>query len=702
MQRRLALLLLLALSVPAFARKPAPETVRGDAMLADYFQRETTKIERSSLTDVKTLKDWQSRRKQARKRLFEMLSLDPLPKRTPLKPVVTGKVDHQDFTVEKLHFQSRPGLYVTGNLYVPKKRAGKLPAILYVCGHGRVKKGGISYGNKTHYQHHGAWFARNGYVCLTIDTLQLGEIEGIHHGTYNHGMWWWNARGYSPAGVEAWNCIRSLDYLQSRPEVDGERIGVTGRSGGGAYSWWIAALDERIKVAVPVAGITSLRNHVVDGCVEGHCDCMYPVNTYRWDFAEVASLVAPRPLLISNSDKDGIFPLEGVVDVYVKTRRIYNLYKKPGNLGLQITEGPHNDTQELRIHAFHWFNRHLKKDARYTRRKQPLIETAAVKFFQPEQLKVFDKLPSDEKNTKIHDTFIPLAKPVVPSGKAEWERMKAGWMKNLREKSFRGWPKTPDKLALKEAFSVERHGIRFAAYDFTSQRPFRLRLYVAHRAGLKPSELDLVVLNALDQKGWNEFLASMRVGFEGELKGESLPAADKAAFAQSQKMFRSFKWGMAYVAPRGVGPTEWNRDSRKRIQYRRRFMLLGQTRDGMRVYDVVRGAAALRNVRGFQHVALWMQGQRDMAGITLYASLFTKNVKRLDLWNLSRSHKTGPIFLNVLRFLDVPQAVAMAAVRSRVRLYQAEKTGWDFPREVVKRYVGKDALQVRVLSAKSR
>ena len=114
-------------------------------------------------------------------------------------------------------------------------------------------------------QHHGIWFARNGYACLVIDTLQMGEIEGIHHGTYRYDRWWWHARGYTSAGVEAWNCIRALDYLQSREEVDGERLGVTGRSGGGAYSWWIAAIDERIKAAVPVAGIASLRNHVVDG-----------------------------------------------------------------------------------------------------------------------------------------------------------------------------------------------------------------------------------------------------------------------------------------------------------------------------------------------------------------------------------------------------------------------------------------------------
>ena len=379
------------------------DTTRGDQLVTEYFQLETDRLTNAVFDGIHTLQDWEARRDEYRRQLLEMLGLDPMPEKTPLESVITGTAEHEEFTVEKLHFQSRPGLYVTGNLYVPKERDGPLPAVLYVCGHARVKEDGVSFGNKTHYQHHGGWFARHGYVCLTIDTLQLGEIEGIHHGTYNHGMWWWNSRGYSPAGVEALNCIRAIDYLQSRPEVDGSRIGVTGRSGGGAYSWWIVAIDERITCAVPVAGITSLDNHVVDGCVEGHCDCMYMVNTYGWDFPLVAALVAPRPLLISNTDKDGIFPLDGVVDVYTKARRIYELYDATDRLGLQITEGPHQDTQELRVHAFLWMNRFLKED-------DSLIEKPAIKLFPPADLKVFDQLPGDERNTAIHEEFVPRAR----------------------------------------------------------------------------------------------------------------------------------------------------------------------------------------------------------------------------------------------------------------------------------------------------
>ena len=122
-------------------------------------------------------------------------------------------------------------------------------------------------------------------------------------------------------------------------------------------------------------------------------------------------------------------------------RRIYDLYGKLDHIGLQITEGPHKDTQELRVHAFHWFNKYFKKDPAYEDRNQKLIEMAAVKFFEPEQLKVFGKLPKDEKNTTIQETFAAKAPSATPpvSG-TDWEHQRDGWMNALKKKSFRGWP----------------------------------------------------------------------------------------------------------------------------------------------------------------------------------------------------------------------------------------------------------------------
>ncbi|MCB1232618.1 MAG: acetylxylan esterase, partial [Verrucomicrobiae bacterium] len=401
----------------------------GDAMIGEFFETETKRIANRNLANIDTKEDWEKVRDNYRRQLFEMLGLQPLPARSPLEPKITGSVENDEIVVENIVFESRPGLYVTANFYRPKTQDGPLPAILYVCGHGRVKIDGVSYGNKTHYQHHGEWFARNGYVCLTIDTLQLGEIEGIHHGTHNLNRWWWNSRGYTPAGVEAWNCIRSLDYLETRPEADATKFGVTGRSGGGAYSWWIAALDERIKAAVPVAGITNLHNHVVDGCVEGHCDCMFHVNTYRWDFPTIAALVAPRPLLIANTDKDRIFPLDGVVDVYQKAHHIYEVMGAGDKIGLTLYEGGHADTQPLRVPAFHWFERFLKgKDI-----SDEIADTTAPKLFDPKELKVLDEIPADERNTAIDEYFTRRFPRSVkpPETTQDWSANRSQWMKRL-------------------------------------------------------------------------------------------------------------------------------------------------------------------------------------------------------------------------------------------------------------------------------
>jgi dienelactone hydrolase len=675
------------------ADEPRPiDTSRGDKMIAEYFRVETDRLSNACLTEIESAEDWQQNKQRYRRELLEMLGLDPLPEKTDLQAVVTGKVEQDEFMVENVQFQSRPGLYVTGNLYLPKKTDERLPAILYVCGHGAVKKDGISYGNKTHYHHHGAWFARNGYVCLTIDTLQMGEIEGVHHGTYNHNRWWWLNRGYTSAGVEAWNCVRALDYLETRPEVDASRFGVTGRSGGGAYSWWIAAIDERIKCAVPVAGITDLQNHVVDGCVEGHCDCMYMVNTYQWDYAKVAALVSPRPLLISNTDTDRIFPLDGVVRTFESARRIYTLQGAADKVALNITAGGHHDTQELQVHAFRWFNHHLKND-------DSLIEKTAVKFFEPEQLKVFKELPADEINTAIDETFVAQAKPGLPLNADGWAKQRDDWLTILREKSFAGWPTANSFGEPTEVFNRVVAETHWRVFDFTSQEGIELQLYIAEATNSPKS--DFVQFHVLDQQAWNgqpwdEFLAALRDHSERrEANNGSSSESTEPTKQEATKESQSFFYTKAYVAPRGIGQTAWDQSERKQTQNQRRFYLLGQSLDGMRVWDVRRAIQSLRKIDGFSDMLLRLQSDRQMAGVTLYAALFEPGIAQLDLHDLPASHRDGPFFLNVTRFIDMPQAVAMAAERSRVALYSDTPEAWEYPKQVGK-VLGWDVKQLQI------
>ena len=675
------------------------EPTEGDVMLADYFARETRRVTTRNASFLENTIDWPRAQADLRRQLFEMLGLQPLPARSDLKAQITGTTERDGIIVENITFQSRPGLYVTANFYRPAKQDGPLPTILYVCGHGKVSIDGVSYGNKVSYQHHGTWFARNGYTCLTIDTLQMGEIEGIHHGTHNLARWWWNSRGYSPAGVEAWNSIRALDYLETRPEVDTKKFGVTGRSGGGAYTLWVAALDERIKVAAPVAGITSLQNHIVDGCIEGHCDCMFMVNTYRWDFPLLTSLIAPRPLMILNTDKDTIFPLDGVVDVYQKTRKVYEAMDAGDKIGIALTEGPHKDTQPLRVPAFHWFERFLKG----ADPSDELVDASAPKIFEPAELKVFDTLPENERNTFIDEYFtkrVPETFP-VPESKADWTSEKALIFNRLQSRCFRGWPTAGEDLNLSEDFREDKDGMAFSRWSFDSQAGVRLPFYLVRPTAAETETLELVVVNALDEDGWNDFLATFGEGFSGAFPGATLPDHDAEAYTSEKGLHSSQKWGMLYLPVRGIGPSAWTTDEKERTHIRRRFALLGQTLDTMRIWDIRRGIQALRSIEGADKPKLWIQASGTMAGDALYASLFEKDIRRLDLHDLPLSHQEGPELLNVLRFTDIPQIAAMVGEKSQLRLYTGEAAKWSYLTEFAKKMEWPEKqLQVRETAEK--
>jgi dienelactone hydrolase len=684
----------------------ADATAAADRALADYFAAETRALEERCLADVRTIDDWEAGRSQAREQLLDMFGLDA-EALTPasaeqLAAVVTGRLTfagesgRSGCVVEKLHYQSRPGLYVTANLYLPSDASAEhpCPAVLYLCGHGRVVEDGVSLGNKVHYQHHGAWLAEHGYAVLMIDTLQLGEIEGIHHGTYREGRWWWPSRGYTPAGVEALNGLRGVDYLLTRPEIDPERIGATGRSGGGAGSWWAVALDERVKAAIPVAGITDLRDHVVEGCIKGHCDCMFTVNTYRWDYPQLAALAYPRPLLLANTDQDPIFPLGGVMRTQAQVRRLYTLGGKPDAFGVAITSGGHADTQELQMPAIRWLDAHLGMGPR-------LIDTAARKRFEPRQLKVFDKLPADERNTRIDREFVPMAGPFdLPASEMAWQEQVATWRAGLLDRTFRGWPEASVAPAATEVASREGRGLIERTYRFESQPNVVLELIAMHHSdGAIPEE---VVLEVLDQAGWERLEAA-----RAELFGDQ-GAALNAEASEFHRRLTEEPLAVVFLAPRGEGPTQWSQDGATHVHNRRRFLLLGQTWEGMQVYDIRRGIqairAGLRQTPGLENMPLALKGQGGMAVLSVYASLFEEPLSRIELHDMPASHDApaegsdraaAPALLNVLKTLDVPQAVAIAASRGHVAIHGcdeelvsyasgvAEELGWPSDRLVV-------------------
>jgi len=282
------------------------------------------------------------------------------------------------------------------------------------------------------------------------------------------------------------------------------------------------------------------------------------------------------------------------------------------------------------------------------------------------------------------------AESPVPDSEKEWEVLKNEWMGRIKEECFSGWPNRARADDSKEVFRVEKDGMAFRCVEYSSMGR-RLPLYVAHRSGLEGP--DLVVLNLLDAAAWEDFLATMRPGFEKQINRWELPEGDPKSFKQHQGMFSSFKWVMAYAPPTGVGPTQLGPE--KTGKRNLRLQAAGQTIDSVRVWDARRAIQTLRSAGGMDKVSLWLQGSGRMAGVLTYASLFEPEITRLDLHNLPLSHSDGPFFYSILQIMDVPQAVAIALERSKVVIYQKGKMGWEYPSSVAQRLGWETKLQLR-------
>ncbi len=423
----------------------------GDEVIQKYLSAEAIRLDAQFSDDLKSKDDWEANREQYRQEYLYMLGLWPLPEKGDLKTTVTGTLERDGYVVEKLHYQSIPGLYVTANLYRPAVRNSneKFPAVLYVCGHAN----GGRNGSKVPYQSHPILLAKHGFICLIVDTLELGEInahpEFIHHGTYNLQRWWWHSRGYTPAGVECWNGVRGIDYLLSRDDVDSENLGVTGISGGGAATFWIAAADERIKVAVPISGMADLESYVGNRVINGHCDCMFLYNTFQWPWTRIAALIAPRPMLFINSDNDRIFPMDANERISNRMERFYSLYGASDKFDTVVSVGGHAYREDIRHATFAFLQYHLQGKADpITDTEVDLVDTATTPStypIAPDDLRVFATdadLPQDAINLTIDEHFVPLGRPELPLSD-EYD----AWRKQLIEELKRVvFPKVNRKL----------------------------------------------------------------------------------------------------------------------------------------------------------------------------------------------------------------------------------------------------------------
>ena len=217
-------------------------------MMRSYMQRLYDSVD-FSIDAVRRRSDWPAWRKRTLADLRRSLGLERFPPRTPLRARVVDVSDRDGYVLERVVFETRPGFLMTANLYRPKHPAGRVPAVL--CVHGHTMKGKTSEAMQVRSIN----YARAGWVALALDATGHGERVHIGHRRTFAIV----TAGMTLEGVQVWDNMRGIDYLRSRPEVDPERIGITGCSGGGNQTMYTAAVDEKTNRPTPNSRITRIR-----------------------------------------------------------------------------------------------------------------------------------------------------------------------------------------------------------------------------------------------------------------------------------------------------------------------------------------------------------------------------------------------------------------------------------------------------------
>lgn len=371
---------------------------------------------------------WQQRAEEVRRTMLVSLGLWPMPSPSPLNAVIHGRRDLGDYTLEEVYFESVPGFFVAGNLYRPKEHSGKRPGVLSPHGHfpgGRFQDNGrdsvrreivqgaerFEDGGRSVMQSRCVQLARMGCVVFHYDMIGYGDCQQLseelvhrfsrsrvkYHAAPSSGLYSAEAelRLQNVMGLHTYNSIRALDFLAGLPDVDPQRIAVTGASGGGTQTFMLCAVDDRPLVSVPAVIVSTTRQ---GGCT---CEniCGLRIGTYNLEFT---ALQAPKPLLlISADDATRTMPERG----FPELQRHYQALGAADKVAhAALLHFPHNYNSVSRAAMYHWLNKHLRLGL-----DEPILEQPYQRL-TGEQLTVWD------------------AKHPQPAGGPEIERRLLNWL----------------------------------------------------------------------------------------------------------------------------------------------------------------------------------------------------------------------------------------------------------------------------------
>ena len=357
---------------------------------------------------IESKKEWEARAKEIREQALVSCGLMPMPAKTPLNARVFGKVEREGYSIEKVYFESIPGFYVAGNLYRPLGKKGPFPGVLNPHGHWR--NGRMADETDGSIAARCINFARQGMVAFSWDMVGYNDTTQVNHkfaAAPENQLW-----NISLMGLQTWNTIRALDFLESLPDVDRKRLACTGESGGGTQTFMLGAVDDRPAVLAPIV--------MVSHSMQGGCLCENaPGLRVEYSNMEIAAVPAPKPQILVAASGDWTKATMSVEGPAIES--IYKLYGAEDRFDYVLFNYPHNYNKTSREPVYQFFGKHLLEH-----RNPSSLKELPYKKEPDGDLRVFPdgKLPAgamDEKQliTYFKDRSKALLKKLTPSSKRE-------------------------------------------------------------------------------------------------------------------------------------------------------------------------------------------------------------------------------------------------------------------------------------------
>jgi dienelactone hydrolase len=456
-----------------------------------------------------------------------------------------GVLKRQGYRIEKLIFQSRPDVWVTASAYVPEPLTGKAPAVLVVHGHWAGAR------RDPVVQARCLGLVHLGFMVLAVDAFGSGEryttpAPGTYHGALYGGTLW--PPGQTLLGMQVYDNRRAVDYLRTRPEVDGDRLGITGASGGGNQTMYAGALDERFRAVVPVCSVGTYQAYLRAAC----CVCEVLPGALRFaEEGDVLALVAPRALLVINATRDAFqFSVAEAEKSVARARPVFRLYEADDRLRHTTFESPHAYNQPMREAMYGWMTRWLKNEGEGKPIAEPKHEVE-----KPEDLSCFPD-GTRPKGFLFPPSFAArtaaalLARPAFKPGHADdWESTAVQMRTQLRKQVFGDFPRPPKPEArLGKAETAD--GVRTTPLLLHPEPKMPLPALLRARDGAegrapvcvllhldgKAEALKLPLAAALVNKGWAVAAPDLRA------TGETRPARDAVAGAPDHNSAEHALW----------------------------------------------------------------------------------------------------------------------------------------------------------------